>query len=62
MSNDLERIQKLEIEVALLKQELETEKSRNENMRGGVNRGLWIVGGGFISSFVYWIVSGGMNG
>lgn len=33
-----------------------------KNLKGGINRGLWILGGGFISAFVMWITNGGMNG
>jgi len=32
-----------------------------DNFSSGINRGLWIIGGGFISAFITWIVGGGLN-
>ena len=32
-----------------------------DNFSSGINRGLWIIGGGFISSFILWIVRGGLS-
>ena len=32
-----------------------------DNFSSGINRGLWIIGGGFISSFILWIVGGGLS-
>jgi uncharacterized coiled-coil protein SlyX len=31
-----------------------------DNFSSGINRGLWIIGGGFISAFITWIVGGGL--
>ena len=32
-----------------------------DNFSSGINRGLWIIGGGFISSFILWIAGGGLS-
>ena len=32
-----------------------------DNFSSGINRGLWIIGGGFISAFITWIVGGGLD-
>ena len=58
----------LKLEVAVLREkeqnlerELKTQKEIVNNMKGGIYRGLWILGGGFISSIVYWIINGGLK-
>lgn len=32
-----------------------------ENLSAGIGRGLWILGGGFLSSVVAWIAGGGLG-
>lgn len=32
-----------------------------DNFNSGVNRGLWLVGGGFIVAFVSWVTGGGLG-
>jgi hypothetical protein len=32
-----------------------------DNFSSGINRGLWIIGGGFITAFITWIVGGGLD-
>jgi hypothetical protein len=57
-----DRLWKLETEVALLKAENDTQRRRIENLSGGISRGLWLLGGGFIAAFVSWVVAGGFSG
>lgn len=33
-----------------------------DGFSSSINRGLWIIGGGFIAAFVAWIVRGGLSG
>ena len=58
----LDRLRKIETEVALLKAENDTQRRRIENLSGGISRGLWLLGGGFIAAFVSWVVAGGFAG
>jgi len=59
---ELERIRKLETQCALLQQSLDNQQEKLDNLSGGINRGLWIIGGGFIAAAVSWVVKGGMTG
>ncbi|PHS02773.1 MAG: hypothetical protein COA78_20230 [Blastopirellula sp.] len=55
---DIERIHTLETQSALQKQKIyDLEKRWN-----GVYRGLWLIGGGFVSVVVFWLTRGGANG
>lgn len=33
-----------------------------DSFSSGVNRGLWIVGGGFLTALVMWVTNGGLHG
>ena len=46
---------------ALLQQRNDTLEKEVANLRGGISRGLWILGGGFIAGFASWIMSGGLS-
>ncbi len=59
---ELERIRKLETESALMSQELAQLKEKLDNLNGGINRGLWIIGGGFMAATVSWVTKGGLHG
>jgi hypothetical protein len=56
-----ERLIEAEKELAVLRVELENTKKKQENLNSGINRGLWILGGGFIAAIVTWITGGGLN-
>lgn len=61
MSLDVEeRLRHLEKDLAVTQSQLEALQKRQDNLSGGINRGLWILGGGFITAAVSWIVSGGL--
>jgi hypothetical protein len=55
-----ERLRALELENALLAQEVKQIHSELDNVKGGIGRGLWILGGGFLTSIVVWITTGGL--
>jgi|TARA_B110000908_G_C10164336_1_gene407599 hypothetical protein len=55
-----ERLRTIELNNALLAQEVAQLHQDIDALNSGVGRGLWIIGGGFIAAFVGWIVSGGM--
>ena len=55
-----ERLRALELENALLAQEVKQLHSEVDNLKGGIGRGLWILGGGFLASIVGWITTGGL--
>ena len=59
---DAERIGKLETECALMSQMLTQQQEKLDSLSGGINRGLWIIGGGFIAATVSWITKGGLTG
>ena len=46
-----------QIAVLVIKQEALIQKL--DGFSSSINRGLWIIGGGFIAAFVAWIVTGG---
>ena len=57
----LDRLRKIETEVALLRAENTNLKDKVDNLSGGIGRGLWLIGGGFISAFVAWVIAGGLR-
>ena len=59
---ELERIRKLETQCALMSQTIDQQQKKLDNLSSGINRGLWIIGGGFIAAAVSWVVKGGMTG
>jgi hypothetical protein len=56
-----DRLRALELENALLAQEVKQLHSELNNLKGGIGRGLWILGGGFIASVVSWVSRGGLS-
>ena len=62
MSDDdvLKRLRDVEKELAVEKQRVSTLETKVDSMNSGINRGLWLLGGGFISSVVAWIIGGGL--
>lgn len=63
MSEDqiADRLRIIERENALLAQEVRQLHEKVDSLTGGIGRGLWILGGGFMASLVAWVVSGGMT-
>lgn len=59
---ELERLRKLEVQFALMSQTLEQQQKKLDNLNSGINRGLWIIGGGFIAAAVSWVTKGGLSG
>jgi len=61
MSEDqvAERLRIIELQNALLTQEVAQMHQEIDKLNSGIGRGLWLIGGGFIASFVAWIVNGG---
>jgi hypothetical protein len=53
------RLRLLEVENALLRQQVLQLIAKVDNLSGGIGRGLWILGGGFIMAFGTWIMNGG---
>lgn len=64
-----EKIELLEKEIAELKTELAILNIKQQQLiqkldgfTSGVNRGLWILGGGFLTAVVVWVTGGGLSG
>jgi hypothetical protein len=53
------RLRLLEVENALLRQQVLQLIAKVDNLSGGIGRGLWILGGGFIMAFGTWVMNGG---
>ena len=62
MSEDqvAERLRQIELQNALLSQEVTQLHVEVNNLSSGIGRVLWIIGGGFMASLVAWIVNGGL--
>ena len=62
MSEDqvAERLRLIELQNALLTQEVAQLHQDIDKLNSGIGRGLWLIGGGFIASIVAWIVNGGL--
>ena len=58
----LKRLRDLEKTVAVLQANNTTLGDKLNNLSGGINRGLWMIGGGFISVLVTWLMTGGFIG
>jgi hypothetical protein len=58
----LQRLRDLELLVAVLRKDRDNDKEKLANLSGGINRGLWMIGGGLISIVVAWVMSGGSIG
>lgn len=54
-------IAQLKMDLALERQKVESLQKKVDNLSTGIGRGLWILGGGFISAFVLWVTNGGMG-
>lgn len=59
VEGELERVRALETQIAVMQSQQKDILSKLNNLSGGINRGLWILGGGFIAAFVTWVVNGG---
>jgi len=57
----LERLRSAETKLAVLEQSQKVNRRDIDAMKSGIGRGLWIIGGGFISSVVAWIAGGGLG-
>ena len=55
-----ERLRAIELQNALLTQEVAQLHQEIDKLNSGIGRGLWLIGGGFIAAFVAWIVNGGL--
>jgi len=54
-------LSELKIEIAVMEAKQEALIKKVEGFSSGVNRGLWIIGGGFITAFVVWVTDGGLG-
>lgn len=61
MTDELERLRRLEMENAVLEQRVQELDKKIDSVFTGIARALWVVAGTAIASFVSWITSGGMN-
>lgn len=61
VESEQERIRKLETQLAVMESQQKDILSKITNLSGGINRGLWILGGGFITAAVAWVVNGGLH-
>lgn len=57
---DTRRLRELEKEFAVMQSQFTDLKRRQENLNSGINRGLWILGGGFLAAVVAWVAGGGL--
>lgn len=55
-----EKLAQLETKVAVMEAENAALKAQVDNLSTGIGRGLWILGGGFMTSVVAWIAGGGL--
>ncbi len=58
----MERLRELEQNLVRAETQLENVSKQLDNLNGGITRGLWILGGGFLAAFASWIVTGGLIG
>lgn len=57
----VEQRRKSELKIQALEMDLAQARDDIKSLRSGIGRGLWIIGGGFMSSIVAWIAAGGMS-
>lgn len=61
-TEDLYSIRDTMVEIAKTQAIIETRLANVEatvsKFSGGINRGLWLIGGGFITAFVAWVADG----
>ena len=50
----------LETTIAVMQKDIETIGENVGNIQKSLARVLWIIGGGFLASFVAWVLAGGM--
>lgn len=55
-----DRLRVIELQNALLTQEVRQLHTEVDKLSGGIGRGLWILGGGFLASAVAWVINGGL--
>jgi len=55
-----ERLRNLELDNAVLHEQVKNMETKINSLSSGVSRVLWVLGGGFIASFVAWVVNGGL--
>lgn len=55
------RLRDVESLLAVEMQKVKTLEGKVNNMSSGIGRALWIIGGGFISAMVAWVVGGGLD-
>lgn len=48
------------LKIALLEQNFARQTKELDSLKAGINRGLWIIGGGFLSGLGAWVMSGGL--
>lgn len=60
-------LHELELKIVKIAADLEAEKATTRRLeeeinsvKSGIGRGLWILGGGFLTSLVAWIAGGGL--
>lgn len=58
----LDRLRSIEKDLAVIKVRVREIEKRQNDFQSGVNRGLWLIGGGFIAGFVSFIIRGGLSG
>lgn len=51
----------LRIQHAQLMEKLGQMTTKMDNFSSGINRGLWILGGGFLTALATWITGGGLD-
>lgn len=51
----------LRIQHAHLMEKLVQMTTKIDNFSSGINRGLWILGGGFLTAITTWLVGGGLS-
>lgn len=58
---DEQKIRELSDEVLALKIRNDSLQKKLDNLSAGIGRGLWILGGGFLSAIAAWIAGGGLG-
>lgn len=54
-------IVELKVQQAAINVKLDNMGDKLEKFNTGINRGLWIVGGGFLAAITTWITGGGLH-
>jgi len=61
MQDALKRLRQIEQDIAVMKVKVAETEKKQEDFQSGVNRGLWIVGGGLLAAIVSFIIQGGLS-